>query len=87
MDEEVAPRVLDHRFEVAHGDGGGYGRDRPLHRGLTTAVVEVSVVRREEPEHISRSIGEEPLVERHDHVAGVLEPARRRVCSSANRLG
>ena len=77
IDQQVAPRVLDHRFEIAHGDGNGYRRDRPLDRGLTAAVVQAAVVRSEESEHVSRSIGQEPLIERHDHVVGVLEPARR----------
>ena len=77
IDQEVAPRVLDHRFEIAHGNGGRYRRDRPLDGGLTATVVQLAVVRREEPEHVSRSIGEEPLIERHDDVVGVLEPACR----------
>ena len=76
IDQQVAPGVVDHRLEIAHGDGGGYRRDRPPDRGLTAAVVEAAVVRGEESQHVSRSIGEEPLIERDDHLVGVLEPAR-----------
>ena len=82
IDQEMAPRVVDHRFEIADSDGRRYRRQSPLDRGLTAAVVEAAVVGREKSEHVSRSIGQVPLIERHDHLAGVLEPTRRRGCAT-----
>ena len=76
IDQEVAPRVGDHRFEIADGDGRRNRRDRSPDHGLTPAVVEVTVARRKEPQHIARSIGQQPLIERQDHFVGTLEPAR-----------
>ena len=76
VDQEMAPGVVDHRFEVVHGDARGERSNRPRDRGLTAGVVEAAVDRREEPQHVSRSIGEQPLIERDDHFVGVLEPSR-----------
>ena len=87
IDQKVAPRVLDHRFEITHSNGGRYHRERSLDGGLTTTVVQLAVVRGEEPEHVPRSIGEEPLIEGHDDVVSVLEPACRTVVQVGQPTG
>ena len=45
------------------------------------------MVRREHAQGVSRPIGQQPLVERHDRVVGLLEPSAARACSSVNRPG
>ena len=68
--------MLDHGVEIAHRDGRGDRRDRAPDRELAPTVIEAAMVRREQAQGVPRSIGQQPLVQRHDHVVGVLEPAR-----------
>ena len=75
--EDVADRVVDHRRQVGGRDLVRDRLQRAADDGLPTLVVEVGGPASEQPERVTRALGEQPLVERADRLAGALEPARR----------
>ena len=74
--EQVAPRELDHRVEVAGGHVERDLRDGPLDGRGPAGVVQLADLPGEQPQRLARPAGEEPLLERAGHLADVLEPAR-----------
>ena len=74
VDEHVAPGEVEHGAQIGAGHVGGYGGDRPAHHPLPAVVVEVGVLGGHEPERVAWPVGQQPVLQREDRLAGVLVP-------------